>query len=144
MGPQDTIARLDKINIDLDKVYQTSLNISKVFAANELRKLNGGGVIELDKQVVLKTIWKENCSITWGKWEKAGAKFTEHLHEDSIEYLICISGSFSVSFGKYIRILKIGECVSLPKKAAHSVTALEDNSQMMGICVPEEPAYINF
>jgi mannose-6-phosphate isomerase-like protein (cupin superfamily) len=142
MGPQDTIAKLDKINIDLEKTYQTSLNIGKVFAVNELRAINGGGMVEVDKQVILKNIWSNKASVTWGKWAGAGSKYPDHMHEESSEYLICITGSFSVTFSKYIRILKIGECVSLPKKTIHSVTALEDNSEMMAICVPEEQAYI--
>ena len=97
----------------------------------------------LDDSITLTTVFQtENITATRGIWRKKNIPMPEHSHKESIEYLICFFGSFVVRFGAYTRIMIRGECMSLPVGIMHSVVPLEDNSQMLAICIPSEKAYL--
>lgn len=110
-----------------------------------LRKLNvirmGKGVIELDKGITFETIYSNNGTVTITRYPKMGARTPSHCHDQVKEYLICNKGSFSVHFGGNFRVLKIKDCVSVPEGVEHTTTALEDNSELIAVCVPIEPLY---
>jgi quercetin dioxygenase-like cupin family protein len=82
-----------------------------------------------------------DVSVTQGIWAKAGDIWPEHLHKSSVEYLIVARGRFLIKLGDVPRTMGMGECASVPMGLKHSVIAIEDNSQMIGICVPPEYAY---
>ena len=96
-----------------------------------------------DNSIDITTMFQSNTTtITLGVWHKKSQIYPEHSHKDSIEYLICLNGSFSVKFSFCNRIVKKGECVSLPVNVIHSCTSLEDESEMLAICIPPEKAYL--
>ena len=101
-----------------------------------------GNVMELDGQIKIETSHVGNgASITTGKYTKMGSKMPDHCHGDIVEFLICSQGSFSIGFPFGYRILKTGECASIPVNTEHSATALEDDSYLIAVCIPAEPTY---
>jgi len=99
------------------------------------------GVLELKAGVKLDTIFSNGSTITIASYPKMGSNTPTHSHKEIVEYLICTKGSVSVTFNGGYRILKVRECASIPEGCPHSTTALENNSEMIAICVPAEPAY---
>ena len=127
---------LDKITKRLDILKNLFENTPVVLIAPQ----EDGFV--LANSIEAHTIYNNgNSSITTGMWKKAGDLWPEHSHKESIEYLIVESGKFMVRIGDIPRVVYKGECVSMQIGVRHSVTALEDNSSMLGICVPPERAY---
>jgi quercetin dioxygenase-like cupin family protein len=108
------------------------------------------GILSKSKNVIKKDNFevttiddKHGASIVISKAKKKGDYFPIHCHDGIIQYLICTEGSFIVDFVDSFgyRFLHLKECVSVPPKIRHKVTALEDNSTLIGICIPEEKAY---
>src|SRR3972149_19121 len=112
MTIQETLVRLDKVNVTLDKVREKTINTSKVLKANEMRITNN--VLELDKSVEFHTVWKDKAIISIIVFKKSGSRYANYHIVNFKQYLICLVGSFSVSFGGGYRIVKSSECVSIP------------------------------
>ena len=128
------------------KVLQESIAISK--STNEklsvLTQLGGTfnlGKIEIKDGSNLKTIYSNGSTVTIASYPKLGMCTPSHCHTCITEYLICTKGSVSVSFNGGYRIMKAKECASIPEGAMHITTALEDDSELIAVCVPAEPSY---
>jgi len=130
---------LDKVNDKLDLINEKNLDIAKVMKAYEVKR--GIGTFELNGEVIIENLFEGTASISVAKTSKIGGRYPDHKHVNSIQYLICTVGSFAVSFASNYRIIKSRDCVSIPENTIHAVTALEDDSELISICVPEEPAY---
>jgi hypothetical protein len=132
---------------EIMKTLKESSNLYKKISekAKLLTQLNvlrmGEGVIELDKNIIFETIYSSGATITIAKYPKMGARVPNHNHEGIVEYLICNKGSFSINFANNFRVLKIRDCVSIPEGMVHTTTALQDNSELIAVCVPVEPLY---
>ena len=62
-----------------------------------------------------------------------------HVHVDSKEYLIVVSGSIMLNIeGKDVRILKTGDCGAVPAGQAHFSRPLEDGTKLAYVCVPAD------
>lgn len=133
-----TFETVNKNILNTKKHLQT---IDNLIAAGELRL--HGDVLKADNSVELKTIYGNNGTITLCTIGLQGGRVPEHIHKDVMEYLICIKGSFRVDFANRHRVLSPAECASIPHNILHTVTALEDNSELVAVCVPEEIAYKN-
>lgn len=72
-----------------------------------------------------------------------GGEFPEHLHENVQEYILCLSGSFTISFGlggiDGMRIVRERECVSIPPNTLHTSRPLEKNTRNLYVCIPRDP-----
>ena len=96
-----------------------------------------------DQNVELATIFQnENVTVSYGIWRKLDAVYPIHSHKESDEYLIVISGSFEIVINGKKTILMRGQGTFVPMGQEHLVTALEANSEMFGICMPPEKAYL--
>ena len=75
---------------------------------------------------------------------KKGDLWPHHEHLDSIEFLICTEGSFTVttevSEGKLENVLTKGQCIKVPPHILHSVKANEDG-KLIAVCIPPEKGY---
>lgn len=101
----------------------------------EQRLLKQNGNIEI------QTLYAKEATISIGVWNKQGSIMKSHIHENIVEYLVCMKGSFGVTLPYGYRILKTKDCASIPENCLHSVVALEDNSKMVAVCVPAEKSY---
>lgn len=98
---------------------------------------------KLVNSIEATTVYQNSdVTVTLGTWKRKGAIWPEHCHKKITEYLIVTKGSALVSFGEATRIMMRGECASIPSEVKHSVVALEDNVQILGICIPPEIAYL--
>ena len=84
----------------------------------------------------------EDVTIILAEWALKGDRWPAHKHNESIEYIVVTSGSLSIKIGGTPRIMKKGECASIPLGVVHICDALEDNTRVVGICIPPEKAYI--
>ena len=130
---------LKEVNGSLDLSREMLRTVDYLIKSGEMKKK--GDIIQLGEGVDLKTIWGDNATISIATHSKAGNKVLSHCHEAIKEYLICVKGSFSVVLGGGIRILEEGGCASIPESVEHSVISLEDNSQLIAVCIPEDLAY---
>ena len=107
----------------------------------EVRELGG---VTFDKSIEVETVF-ETPAVTVTKCicPTKGLVYPLHSHENSKEYLICVSGSFIITFESGSKPVAKGDCVSIPLGVQHSSTSLEPNSVLLGICIPPEGAYIS-
>ena len=108
-----------------------------------LVKVNGRRRLETENKIKVETVFEsEEVSVTVASFEEEGAEYPVHCHDGIIEYLICLSGSFGVTLPHSgYRIIKEKECAKIPANIMHSAVSLEPNSEILGICLPAEPAY---
>lgn len=131
-------------NVTLDKVAQRLDSLRLLFseAQEEKLTLTVDGFIYSDT-VKAKTIYQnEDVTVTIGEWALNGDVWPEHKHEGSLEYLIVTKGKIILTVGNVTRVMKKGECASLPIGVVHSAAAVEDGTSLIGICIPPEKAYL--
>lgn len=138
------LERLNTNNRILDVVNKRLDNIKTLFdgvPAEDFTPTMDGFVYS--ETVKAKTIFQtDDTTVTVGEWTKNGDLWPDHSHKDSVEYLIVIRGTFLLKIDEIPRIMKKGECASLPVGVKHSCTSLEDGSSIIGICIPPEKAYL--
>ena len=63
----------------------------------------------------------------------------EHIHPESTEYLIVVKGSVVLNIdGVDLRVLKVGECASIPKGSKHFSRPLENDTKLIYVCIPRD------
>ena len=110
-----------------------------------LVKKNGKRKLHFEKQIDVDTVFNTPAvSITIATFHDEGIKYPYHCHEGIVEYLIVLKGSFGIILPHNgYRIITEKECAHIPANIMHSCVSLTPNAQLMGICLPAEPAYIN-
>ena len=123
---------------DRQQTVSDLINLGQV-----LVKVNGKRRLELKNNINTSTVFEsEKCSVTIAYCPDDGSEYPIHCHDGIIEYLICLKGSFGITLPHNgYRILKEQECAKIPADVMHSSISLEQNSELMGICLPKEPAY---
>jgi quercetin dioxygenase-like cupin family protein len=130
--------KIDAVNKRLDALGHMLVNSSAV--TKFIPKFAGFDFAEHSIEVT--TVFQtENITVTLGIYHIKNVEYPEHCHKESIEYLIVMKGVFLIKFGKGSRIISKGECVSLDIDCLHTCTALENESEIIAICVPPELAY---
>lgn len=139
---------LEEIQKELDKIFtrteQKIVTINDILIKGDARiednfvKFKDGKNNSID----VKTIYSNGVSISIGYYPSKNSLFPIHCHKNIREYLICLKGSFGITFGRGYCILKYKECSSIPENEIHSVNALEDNSELLAICIPQEEGYV--
>lgn len=62
-----------------------------------------------------------------------------HVHYDSKEYLICVSGAFVLNInGSDVRRLQEGDCASIDPGQLHYSRPLFDKTTIVYVCVPAD------
>ena len=91
----------------------------------------------------LNTVFQtEHTTVSNVIFERAGIRFTNHQHKDSIEYVIIVNGSVSFVIDGACRTMTKGDCASIKRGSNHSCVSLEPNTVALAICVPPEKAYV--
>lgn len=129
-----------RANLLLEQVNLKVKTVASLIKAGELRV--HGDIITADNGVALRTIYGENSTITICRFKSFGGRVSDHIHKNVSEYLICVKGQFNVQFKGGYRILLPAQCVSIPPNWLHSVTALEEESELIAVCVPEEISFL--
>jgi len=138
------LERLTTNNKILDVVSKRLDVISDLFSGSPKEKI----VPTLDgfiysETVKAKTIYQSaDMTVTVGEYALQGDVWPDHNHSDSVEFLIVGRGMFLLKIEGTPRIMKKGDCASIPAGVKHSVMALSDGSSIVGICVPPEKAYL--
>jgi mannose-6-phosphate isomerase-like protein (cupin superfamily) len=122
------------------------LKKKQIRVGNNMQEILSEGNEDLSKIWSLESLYnKKDCSVVFASCEDVAGLFPEHVHYNVVEYLICLKGSFVESFGEGgvsgIRIVREGECVSIPSNVIHSSKPLEANTKMVAICVPYDPSF---
>ena len=111
-------------------------------------QLIASGKLQRDKnkilgQLIVETVYDDEASMIVIECGMAGQSFPSHIHDKCIQYLICVRGRFSVNVPQdnIVRVIQAKECFTVGENVAHSVHCLEDNSKLIGIVIPVEPAY---
>ena len=86
-----------------------------------------------------------DCTIGFASCSDLEGVFPNHIHKDVHEYLICVRGSFVETFmtdnTENVRIIKTGECASIPAGMIHSSKPIDSDTKMVFICIPSDPAF---
>jgi quercetin dioxygenase-like cupin family protein len=128
--------RLDAVNKRLDNL-KLLFNMAPI---DDLQVVSAGFTSKgIDGLTVFQN---EDATVTLGTWKFKSTIWPDHCHSDSLEYLIVTRGTVLVRFGEASRIMGRGECAAIPRGLKHSVQALEDDSQILGVCIPPEIAYL--
>jgi mannose-6-phosphate isomerase-like protein (cupin superfamily) len=93
----------------------------------------------------INTIYEDDgVTIGFATCSNVGGDFPEHLHDNVQEYLLCVNGSFIISFGPNgadgVRIVKERECVSVPPNTLHTSRPLSKNTRNIYVCIPRDKA----
>jgi cupin superfamily acireductone dioxygenase involved in methionine salvage len=91
----------------------------------------------------VETIYDKGISIVIAEAPNRGEYFPEHCHQNIVQYLICIKGSFVIDYQNSFQsdIIKEKDFLYILPSRKHKVTALENNSKLVGICIPMDRAY---
>jgi len=120
-------------------VKQKLVTVGDLLAIGEI--VRNGNKLSIDGGTTLETIHDENATVGIAKYKRRGDTYVEHVHMDSIQYIIQIKGKVGVTMSGGYRILETGACMSIPMGVPHSVYALEDDSMQVYINIPAEKYY---
>jgi quercetin dioxygenase-like cupin family protein len=141
----ELLKKLMESNEIIDNVTGKLVKIDKMLIDHDnLQKIvpKYAGFIYDDSVEVVTIFQNDNVTITYGVWRKKDTSYPFHCHNESNEYLIVINGSFNVDLEGENHILTKGQELFVPMNKMHGCTALEINSEMFGICIPPEKAYL--
>jgi quercetin dioxygenase-like cupin family protein len=120
----------------IDKIKDTQATIDMLLKLGEFASDYG-----IEGKWVLEPLHDDNqCSVGLVDiGEKKLGPCKPHVHKESKEYLICVSGSFVLNVnGRNVREIKEGECGVVDAGDVHYSTPLEDNTRMVYVCVPAD------
>ena len=122
---------------ELISIARKQRTIDALLEAGDIKKRNGdnsGWTLEplsSDKE----------CDIGFVRIESVeSGRCPDHVHEDSIEYLIVVRGAILFNIeGRDVRTVHEGEVCVVPPGAVHHSKPLEDDTKMVYVCVPKDP-----
>ena len=121
----------------LEEIAQKQVTIDALLEAGDIKKRNGD-----NSGWTLEPLYsKEDCDLGFVHIDKIEAgRCPDHIHEDSVEYLIVVSGEilFNVE-GRDLRKVKEGEVAVVPAGLSHHSKPLADNTKLVYVCVPKDP-----
>jgi len=94
---------------------------------------------------------EEDCSVGFVDYRKKLKEDKEniplHQHFDSIQYIIVVKGSVLLKLlnnHEITRVMKVGECASIPLGINHKTIPLEEDSKIFFICIPKDSKFQSF
>lgn len=91
--------------------------------------------------IEIKTVFENKATVSVAEFKCAGCTMHPHEHTNVAEYLICANGKVNVHYNDTDHIVNYKECVLVPNDTLHTVTALEDNTELIAVCIPAEIGY---
>ena len=133
-----SLERLEALHKQLDG----SMTVLSLISSGDLTKIKGDQII--CPGVRAWQVYKDSDSQVLMSEYDPMTMWPKHEHTESIEYLICVRGSFEVTVTAMTGELKFyqtqGSCLKLPPHVMHSVFTIKGGS-LMAICVPPEKGY---
>jgi len=129
----------------MDKMKSTLTSISDMIKTGNLA-LPGG----TDNPWVIDPMYEnKDCSVGMVRVKSLNqAPCDMHVHAESIEFLIVTKGELALNIeNKVVRIVRAGECASIPKGVQHYSHPLTGDTEFVYVCVPRDadiPETINF
>ena len=123
---------LDKLNV----IKEKQKTIDALLEAGDMKKRNGDN----DGWTLNPIYHGEYCDIGFVHISSVSAgRCPDHIHENSIEYLIVVRGSilFNVG-GRDLRVIKEGEIGVVPANQVHHSKPLTDDTKLVYVCVPKD------
>ena len=128
----------------IDKVNEISKKLITVgdllYMGDIVRDIDGKLRME-DGGVVLNTIHEDGATIGIAKYKHKGDIYPDHIHKDSVQFIIQVKGRTGVTIEGGYRILDPGACMAVPIGVSHSLCSLDDGSEQIYINVPAEKFY---
>jgi len=124
----------------VNRLKKRQITIDKLLDSEEIHLKGKNGNLTWKLDVMYQ---RKDCSLGFASCKQSGGigTFPMHVHKDSAEYLICVRGSVLFSMEDGIqRILNEGDCASIPPNREHSTKALDDDTKLVYVCVPHDPA----
>ena len=147
MITMNDLAKLRESNLKIDAVNKRLDALGHMLVNSAVIKKfvpKFAGFNFADNSIEVTTVFQtDNVTVTLGIYHKKNIEYPEHCHKDSVEYLIPMKGSFLVKFdNKNTATISKGENVLMQIGCLHTCTALEDESELLAICIPPEVAYM--
>ena len=127
----------------LNRILSQQLTIDKLLERGTLVLREKRGV---NNKWVLHPIYQEeDCSVGFVNVDEVSVGPCEpHIHRNSKEFLIVVHGSILLNIdGRDVRIVKEGECASIPANSTHYSRPLEDNTRLLYACIPTDRNMFN-
>lgn len=138
------LTKLFENNLKIDKINDRLARIGNILLEpNDIKKVvpKYAGFVYDDSIEICTLYQSEDATVTHGVWHKKGFEYPNHCHECSVEHLIPLKGSFSVAYCGTRTTIRKGDYLIIPVGEPHICVSLEDESEMLAICIPPEPAY---
>lgn len=129
----------DNVNNHLDRVTDKLATVSQLISCGFLKQKGN----KICGNLIVETVYDDEASMIVIEKGMAGQDFPLHVHVNCMQLLICVHGKFSVRIPNenIIRVLRPKSVFTVGENQAHSVHCLEDNSKLIGVVIPAEPAY---
>ena len=125
------------IKEELGKIRRTQKTINDLLEVGILAK-DVTHFEDEERKVEVDILYQKNATVGLGKMEAKG-KMHEHCH-DTRHYLICISGRFIIKFEGAIRVLSVGDCVSIPPNVPHTTQCVY-SGRLIFVNVPADGSW---
>ena len=103
-------------------------------------KLTANSLIVSD-DIEIKTVFENKATVSVANFKYANCSMTMHEHHNVEEYLICANGKANIYYNDTDHFINYKECILVPSNTLHIVTALEDNTELIAVCIPAEEGY---
>jgi quercetin dioxygenase-like cupin family protein len=90
------------------------------------------------KTIDVDILYQKDATVGLGTCGSRGC-MPEHSHPTK-HYLVCVSGRFIVKFDGVVRVLSVGDCVSIPKGVPHTTQCIHEG-KIIFINVPADGSW---
>jgi len=129
-----------KLTEQMDSIKKKQATIDDLLSNGNLILSGNGEKVKCTKWVLKPIYQEDDCSVGFVTIDKKEiGPCDNHIHKDSIEYLIVVKGSLLLNLGgRDVRIVREGECASIGAGIQHFSTPLEDDTKMIYACIPRD------
>jgi quercetin dioxygenase-like cupin family protein len=131
--------KLEILNSIIDRTNGKLHTIMALLEKGEM--LANHNKLILSDSMEIQTVYENKASVSIGKFKYRGDKMVEHEHSNITEYIICVSGKINIYYNQEVKTLNYKECILMPANTPHSIEVLEDDTELVAVCVPADEGY---
>lgn len=131
--------RLETLNDIIDRTNGKLHTIMALLEKGEMQT-NHNKLI-LSDSAEIQTVYENRASVSVGRFKYRGDKMVEHEHKNITEYIICVSGQIDVHYNQEVKTINYKECILIPANTPHSIEVLEDDTELVAVCIPADEGY---
>jgi len=131
---------MSEVHAKLETIREVQQTIDSLLSTQSV-VIDGGK--SLDAWSIEEIYTGEECNFGFAYSDVGGrATFPLHIHAESVEYLLCVKGSVRLTIAdKVTRVLKVGDCASIPPGAIHTTTPLAPSCKLVYVCIPPDETF---